>query len=273
MLTIVGWLWKDENCAAKYLPQHADIWARMIHAHLSMPHRFVLVTDWLDYDYCSLIEPVKIWDDWREVRRADWREDAPQCYVRLKAFSEEAREILGDRFVSIDLDCLVLDALDPLFDRSEDFVIYRRPNADNGRPREAATVYQGSMWMMNTGARSDVWTSFHGAESLKQVDKSLIGTDQAWIRHVLGPNEATWGVKDGVYSYGTHVQPYQEYRLEPPAGLRILFFQGVAKPFHFGPLKMLQAMPKKERYNKMRAFTGEDQVWIGDEYWRWSEES
>ena len=228
-LTIVGWLWRDPRCSAQYLPEHANIWARMIHRNLSMPHRFVLMTDQPEAAFDPLIEAVPLWDDARELRKdKGWAEGRPHCFTRLKAFAREAEAIFGRRFVSVDLDCVVMDALDPLFDRAEDFVIYRRP-AESGRGK-SFNPYNGSMWMMTAGARAQVWDDFHGAESVATSLKYL-GTDQAWLRHVLGPDEPGWGVADGVLGWPA-VYGDNRWLYEPPPQTRIIFFQGDMKPWH-----------------------------------------
>ena len=228
-LTILLWLWRDSNYSIQYKPEHANTAARMIHRNLTIPHRFVLLTDQLDADYDPLITPVKLWDDWRELVNTAWGKDRPQCYVRLKAFSEEAEEILGKRFVSIDLDCLVVKNIDSLFTRPEDFVIFRRPRK---RQKDRDMVYQGSMWMMNAGARAQVWKDFKGEESIAAAQE-FIGSDQAWMRHILGPNEAGWdGEKDGVYGWYWE-QRDSHWRKGPLPNARIIFFNTTRKPWDF----------------------------------------
>lgn len=228
MLTIVGFLWRDPLCAAKYEPEQANIWARMIDRNLKIPHRFVLMTDYPDADYDPLIEPVKLWDDWRDLRHPNWVDGGPHCYLRLKAFSEEVRPIFGDRFVVTDLDILVKDDLTPLFDRPEDFVILHRPNFNPLRERNK---YQGGMWMMTTGARKRVWDDFRGLESIADAAE-FMGTDQAWIRYKLGPNEAGWTVSDGILKFGDvkSDQNHGGYEKYPPKNTRLIFFLGGDQP-------------------------------------------
>lgn len=228
VLTVVGWLWKQDKGTSAYTPERANIWARMIDRHLTLPHRFVLLTDQPDADYCSLIEPIPLWDDWRTLE-SPLGISKPSCYTRLKAFSAEAGEIIGKRFVSIDLDCVVLKNLDSLFDRDEDFLIYRRPI--QMVPQDEINTYQGSMWMMTAGARSRVWNEFNGRAS-QRAARAYLGTDQAWIRHILGPDEAGWNQSDGVYSW-TNLRDRQEYKFNAPENARIVFFQGNQKPWHF----------------------------------------
>lgn len=233
-LTIVFWLWRGhQGSATRYVPEHANIAARMVHRNLTLKHRIVLLTDHLQADYDPLLEVVPLWDDWRELKNPFWRSEGPQCYVRLKAFSREAREILGERFVSIDLDCVVVSNLDPLFDRSEDFLIYHRPEM---REQDRAMVYQGSMWMMRAGAREQVWTDFHGLKSIEAA-REWIGTDQAWIRHRLGPDEPGWTDKDGVY--GWHwIAADRRWLNAPPPNARIIFFNTRQKPWEFAAVDL-----------------------------------
>lgn len=233
MLTIVGWLWHDELCRNQYLPEHVDNWARMIHRNLNMPHRFVLVTDHIQAKFCSLVEKIRLWEDWRNIRCAHWREEFPQCWVRLKAFSRQARELFGERFVSIDLDCVVTGNLDGILGRTEDFVICRRPAIK----QDAINVYQASMWMMTAGAREKVWTDFAGVPSLEQITQEYppeiaahyLATDQGWMLYKLGPDEAFWNMTDGVFFWPWLKQYGRDVDL--PYNARIVFFQGTEKPW------------------------------------------
>jgi hypothetical protein len=224
-LTIVGWLWRNEKYPVQYTPEHANVWARMIHRNLTLPHRFVLMTDQPDREFDSLIQPERLWDDWRSLRHP-WGDRRPHCYVRLKAFSEEVAAIFGPRLVSVDLDCVVVGDLDPLFSRTEDFLIMRRQVV---HPQDKHNTYQGSMWMMSTGVRACVWHDFKGEESIAAA-KKYIGTDQAWIRYKLGPNEAGWSQTDGVYGW-PRVNGEARWRKEQPEGARIVFFYGGDKPW------------------------------------------
>src|SRR5688500_5728964 len=127
MLTILLWLWHHATWeqARQYTPEHVNTCARMIHRNLTLPHRFILLTDQMDADYDPLIQPMKLWDDWHDVRNETWRDEFPQCYVRLRAFAPGMKPILGDRFVSIDLDCVVTGILVANLVRSVDSLLDR----------------------------------------------------------------------------------------------------------------------------------------------------
>ena len=229
-LTILFWLWRSPTCKEQYTPERVDMAAKMIDRNLTLPHRFVCATDWPLDSFGPLIEPIPLWDDWRELQNPKWGPQKPHCYVRLKAFSREAGELIGPRFVSIDLDCLVLDCLDPLFSRTEDFLIFHR-FIDAQRPRIVNNPYNGSMWMMTAGARAQVWQDFNGEQSVLQA-LGHIGTDQAWITHKLGREEAGWDYRDGVFGW-PNIQGDGRYEKEPPPGARLIFFYGEEKPWHY----------------------------------------
>ena len=128
---------------------------------------------------------------------------------------------LGDRMVSLDLDTVVTGDLGPLWDRPEDFVIWGETN-----PR---SFYNGSMWLLTAGARSQVWTQFDPRSSPKAAYKAgRFGSDQGWLSHCLGPGEKTWTRADGVYSYNVHLRGKAE-KLPPNA--RIVMFHGSVDPW------------------------------------------
>lgn len=232
MLTIVGFLWRDPDCRTQYREEHVNTWARMIHENLTIQHRFIVLTDFSEPSFDRLIMGKRLWDDYREIRHEAWRPEFPQCLVRLKVFSREMLDLLGPRFVSIDLDCVVTGNLDDLFARDEDFLIYRRPVL---RSEDRKDPYQASMFLMDAGARAQVWEDFRGEASLrtlanKQDAKYFLKTDQGWMLYKLGPNEAGWTMDDGVYSW-----PWMQHKkiARPPENARIIFFHGKNKPWDY----------------------------------------
>lgn len=211
MLTVMTWYWIQPNGRAAYKPEHVRIWADMVRRNLTIPHRLAVVTDVPgDYGDLIVIDPPR---DFENVRIPTWGEDKPQCLRRLAMFAPDARKRFGDRFVSMDMDCVVSGSLDPLFDRNDDFVMYR--GTHERRP------YNGSMVMMTAGARPQVYTEFT-PEGAAKAGRDYIGSDQAWISRTLGPGEATWGVDDGVHAWGSRLN-----RGEP----RLTFFLGNPKPW------------------------------------------
>jgi len=184
----------------------------MVQRNLTIPHRIFCITD----NPCGIdsdVTTVRLWPNPVPQYGSMHR---PNCFVRLKAFSKDFAAIVGPRFVSIDLDCVITGNMDSLFDHKEDFKIWGDTNH--------LTPYNGSMWQMNTGARSKVWESFDPLTSPDiPAQKQYFGSDQAWISYKLGPDEKKWGKADGVYSYRNDIKP-DGNRL--PWDSKIVFFHG-----------------------------------------------
>ena len=221
MLTVVSWFWVQKNSSIVYKPEYVNVWARMVARHLTIPHRLLCITDspkGID------IETYPLWDD-LGINNPQWGNSRPQCYRRLKAFSKEMQPVLGDRFVSMDIDCVILDNLDEILGRDDDFVI--------NRGRTYKNSYNGSMWMMDTGCRDFVWSDFKGEESVRQAGKWM-GSDQAWMREALGPDEKTWGPEHGIEAF-SHTRGIPKWK---PNKSKIVFFQGSYKPWSNGADKI-----------------------------------
>ncbi len=194
----------------------------MIARHYHAPHRFVCVTD----DPAGLrgIETIPLWDDCANIP-SPIGHSYPSCYRRLKVFAPDAGDLFGERLVSIDLDVVIVREITPLFDRPEDFVIW----GESDFPR--TTPYCGSLWMLKTGSRAQVWTEFDRKSSPKRAwQAGCRGSDQGWISFVLGPKEATWGRKDGVYSYRKNIAVSSN---QLPADARLVVFHGKVDPWSY----------------------------------------
>ncbi len=121
----------------------------------------------------------------------------------------------------LDLDCVVTGDLTPIFEAPEDFRIWGLTHPNN--------PYNGSLVVMNAGARPQVWDNFDPVTSPQKASRAgFFGSDQAWLCACLGPNEAKFGKADGVYSYRLDVRP-SSGRL--PGDARIVFFHGQNDPW------------------------------------------
>lgn len=219
MLTVCTFLWKPRpGYRSKFSTAHVDVLRRMVRRHYKQPHRFVLITD----DATGITEPdieiFQIWSDFAQVQNPSGRGN-PSCYRRLRLFAPEPGAFLGPRFVCLDLDTVIVGDLAPLWDRPDDFMIWK--SGTSGNP------YNGSMFMLSAGARPKVWTEFDPVMSPIETRRAgLYGSDQAWIAHQLGPNEKTWTQADGVLSFRLDVE---SRRL--PEHARIVFFHGNGDPW------------------------------------------
>lgn len=212
---------------ADYGARHVNTLASMVSRHLRMKHEVVCVTD----DPTGIDGGVRVVPLWKDLF------DLGRCFVRLKAFSPDIRDVLGERFVSLDLDTVIVAPLDPLLDRPEPFVVWADPSRK--------TPYCGSQWMLTAGALPHVWSEFDAAEhaSLK-MRFGYFGSDQAWMAHKI-KDAPTWTRNDGVYSFRIHLMQLrggdplgERFRKRVkymgaahlPANARIVHFHGAYDP-------------------------------------------
>lgn len=211
--------------------------AAMVARNLKVPHRLVCITD-DDRGLDSSVIAVPLWDDHALVANPTYGH-GPRCYRRLRAFSPEARQLIGPRFVSIDLDCVITGDVTALWDRpQDDFVIW-----GGQMSRRMGHWYNCSMWLLEAGARPEVWDLFDPLTSPREAyEAGRRGSDQGWVMHVLGWGEAVWGRGDGVYSFRRHILTLNPRRL--PINARVVIFNGQHNPW----TPEVRALPWVERH-------------------------
>lgn len=219
-MDICTFKWKPATgYRSKFGPEAVNVLASMVRRHYQKPHRFTCITDdpkGID----SNIRIVPLWSDYGNLPSA-YGSRNPSCYRRLKLFSAEAKELIGPRFVSLDLDMVITGDLSPLWDRTDDFIIWKSPTPP---PRY---LYNGSMMLMTAGVRKAVWESFHPVKSVQETRaKRMFGSDQAWISLKLGPGEKTWDEGDGVYSFRLQIN-----RQSLPDKAKAVIFHGEFDPW------------------------------------------
>jgi hypothetical protein len=213
VLNVVSWLWSQPDGRVQYRAEHVWLWADMVSRNLAMKHKLLCVTT--ETDLPPNVERIDPPGEFEDVSPT-WGPRKPNCFRRLVMFRSDAAKTFGKRFVSMDLDCIVGGPLDPLFNRPEDFVIYRGTHPS--RP------YNGSLMLLRACSRPQLYETFNQAGA-DASGAAFHGSDQAWIAHCLGPNEATWDRSDGVW----HLHEYlpQARKANPT----ILFFPGKRKPW------------------------------------------
>lgn len=217
----------------RWRPQHADhrfvfgaetvnTLKAMVRRFYTRPVRFICCTDdpsGLDPD----VEVVPIWDDYANLPSPHGKRN-PSCYRRLKGFSAEMASVFGQRFVTVDLDCVATGDLRTIFDRPEEFVAYGDTNP------QPHSYYNGSLMLMTAGCRSQVWERFDPIRSPDEAYRAgCYGSDQAIISHCLGPNEAKFMRSDGVYSFRNDFVLKSVRAL--PENARLVIFHGRLKPW------------------------------------------
>lgn len=208
MLRVVLWLWHGAGGAwGRYGIEHANRCARMVRANLSLPHELVCITDIAEDGAAYFDAGIRLVQIWNDLA------DRGRCWRRLKAFAPEMTDIIGERWAWIDLDCVILGDLAPLFERPEDLVLWRS--------QSTRAPYNGSMVLHTAGTMPEIWERYS-----PHVAVNYPGSDQAWFAHCLGANMPVWTDRDGVLAYNRYGR---RCRHGPPDGARVMFFPGSVK--------------------------------------------
>ena len=245
---IITWLWSQPNARFAYTVSHVNAWASAMRANCTRDVSFACVTDHPD-GLLDWIEAIPLPQDFIDCKTDQWKESAglPQCYRRLAMFAPDAKDWIGaDRWISMDLDCIVVGNIDHLIDRTEDFLIFR--GTSSSRP------CNGGFVVMNNGARPQLYNDF-SIENARIASSKFVGSDQAWIAYCLSGYADDWhsgwketrvGEAEGIYHYSPRfVRTHGGKRFRPPHNLAILFCPGVEKffadgTFHNAPDEMKQ---------------------------------
>ncbi|NCC30972.1 MAG: hypothetical protein EOM24_02985 [Chloroflexia bacterium] len=213
MLDIVTFKWGQPNYRSNFRAEHVNTLKNMVKRNLSLPHRFICITD----DPTGIdADTMPLWESPIQGLPAD----RPNCYRRLRLFSEEAREAFSPTIACIDLDTVITGDITPLFAGQEPFVIF------NGTSKQ--TPYNGSFWILRDGSRRQVWDRL--VPEAPHLTKGIVGSDQAWIAYVLGHGEATYGKAEGLYSYRLDFRLASQKRTLPD-NCRMVSFHGRVDPW------------------------------------------
>lgn len=226
MLGVVCFQWNSGY--REYLPEYVNVLARAYKRNLSIPHRFICVTEETQ-GFSSDVEVLKLPEAAMQAAGMASPEGPrfPSSYRRLWAFSEEAK-CLGDWVLMTDIDCIVTGSVDPLIqfalDGGHDFVGWRPSSLWGVEDRIA-----GGNWLLRTGTRTQVWTSFCKESALKARRVGYRGSDQAYISYVLAKTAAIWPQHCGIYQ--AQQMKKQGFRVLPKDA-RIVHFNGRVKPWN-----------------------------------------
>lgn len=220
-VNVVCWRWTPtQRYRSTFGPETVNTLLAMVRRHYRPDVRFICVTD----DTVGIdprVEVVPDWHDFMDLPSPHGGKN-PSCYRRLRMFHPEIASTFGDRFVSIDLDCVLVADVTPLWERPEDFVAYGDTNPRPG------SHYNGSMMLLRAGTRTQVWNTFDPKTSpAKALKAGCWGSDQGFISYCLGPGEAKWKKDDGVYSFRNHLQQARTL----PANAKLIVFHGRLDPW------------------------------------------
>lgn len=218
MLTVVtflfdGWRHKAQG-EEVFTAAHANNVAGMYAKHLTVPHRFVCVTDDPTGVECETFD-INRFPRWPEVSPPGWNNRASD-FFRLDLFTDFGLE-LGDRVLMTDLDVWVLGNIDHLI-TGEDFRILSCPYG-----------YCTALYLVTPGARPELgrydpatWND--ECEALKAAGRWVPGSDQSVVNARARSDEATYTNADGVYLVRSDQR-------EIPADACVAMFFGTMKPW------------------------------------------
>jgi len=220
--SVVTWKWEPmRRYRATFTAEHVNTLAAMVRRSYPRKVNVICVTDQADGIDRS-VEVIPDFRDFVEVPSPHGGKN-PSCYRRLRMFHPEIASVFGKRFVSIDLDMVLIGDVSSVWDRPEDFVAFGDTNPQPG------SHYNGSMMLLTAGSRPQVWNTFDPQTSPEQSRRAgSWGSDQGFISYTLGGGEAKWGKKDGVYSYRNHLAS-DPYTL--PDNAKVVSFHGALNPW------------------------------------------
>lgn len=216
MITVVLWKW-----GRKYTGRHLSLMRSMVSRHLSLPHRFVCITD----------KPNDVPDGMASVPMPKVPGPDFKCIRRLWIYSPKAAA-LGDRLFQLDLDMVVTGGLDPIVDRPDPFVIWKSDsNVIHG------WGYNPSVILMTAGARADVWERYAADPKgcVRRAEKAgwwpMVNSDQAVMSHLMQHDDVpVWTDADGVCAYRVIAGKHGQRGKVLPEGVRIVSFHGPRDP-------------------------------------------
>jgi len=188
MLVVSTHYWRDPDRKRNYTftPGHVRILKSMVERNLTIPHKFVCVTN----------EEV----DGVETIPLDMTTHVPgTVFCRLAQHRRGYGEVIGgDRVLSLDLDMVVVGNLDHIVSRAEPIVLYHNPNF----PAPGRAFYQSSFQLFTPGTHPELYEEFDPNETPKWVNWRFGGAEQAWISERLPWDLPFVDHRDGVYGAG-----------------------------------------------------------------------
>lgn len=244
MINIVCFFWVDAARKRSYqiTPEDVRIWDRMVARNVTVPHRRMCVTHRPD-----LI-------DFMETLPLDLEKHVPgTCLVKLQAHKVGGVAMEGDRVLTMDVDCVVVDCIDPIITAPEPMKFWANPNFTVGGRRG---FVQGSMQLFTVGATEFLYDDFDPKRSMAWLNRRFGGAEQCWISERLNTAypEAGWEWSvphyteaDGVYGAGRlfNGKMGNGVQSELPENARIVFTPGDRSP---SQLEFRRSHPWAEKF-------------------------
>ncbi len=220
VVTLLTFLWEQNFTKTIYTAEHVNIWAAMLRRNVTVPHRIACATD-IPQGIDSSVEILPLPDPWPNAYNRHWRaaQGKPQCTRRLDIYRQDAAKDYGHRIWMCDLDVVITRNIDHLIDIPDEYRI--NSSLRSNRP------YNGALQYLVAGKRPQVYDAFTPSAA-EEASGLYVGSDQAWITHVLGPNEQRYTPKDhGVCQY------IRGDKLLDEEHCAMLFWPGHIKPWQY----------------------------------------
>lgn len=205
----------------KYPSSYVEKLHRAVARNLTLPHRFVCLTD----------DPTGL-----TCETAPLPSGLLGWWNKLAVFRPEARE-LADWILMLDLDVVITGSMDGLFGQHPHVDAPKGPGTPgNGKPRPDLTLtmdwwrpacYNGACYLLRAGAFPEVWADLNPGATNRHWG------DQEWMTERIPPARvglwpATW-----IASYKTHCKNGAGSH-PPPAEAKLVCFHGKPKPHEVG---------------------------------------
>lgn len=227
MITFLLWKWANPAYRSRFNANAVNILRASIIRNYHLPCRVLTVTD----DPRGVKgETFPLWNDYATLRNPSGKH-LPSCYRRLKMFDPETLVAmgisLGSIVVSVDLDCVIMNPIDKLFqDDKNDFTGWLVPGMIMNHK-----FYNGSLIRFRAGTNSELWSEFDPIQSPALAStKGWAGSDQGWIsyRKFGRPSVSSWTPdRDLIFNYQRDILR----RRHSPFLARMIFFNGKNKPW------------------------------------------
>jgi hypothetical protein len=180
-----------------YRPWHCENLRTMFARHLTVSHRFAVVTDDPDAHRGRGYEVYELWPSPHvEATSRHWLFN----YNRLALFDSHIGGAIGPRLLNVDLDMIVRANIDDIV---SDFAPFKVLSL------KTRTMLQGGLFLIEPGAAPiNPWRAIHDDPMLIERSRKWVGSDQAVLSelfyHMTGndPNGGnylpTWDEEDGV---------------------------------------------------------------------------
>lgn len=169
-----------------YRPWHVENLRRQFTKHLTVPHRFVCVTD----DATMDIPGVEVFPLWDSPRITATLQHWLFNYNRLALFNRDIGGRIGERLLNVDLDMIVRENIDDIVMDPAPFKIMSL---------KSRVQLQGGLFLIEPGSTSvDPWTAIHEDPGLLIRSRQWVGSDQAVLSELFFGSVPTWNEDDGV---------------------------------------------------------------------------